>query len=311
LPELRFDGRVAIVTGAGNGLGREHALLLAARGARVVVNDIGASVSGDGADARPAQALVEEIAALGGEAVADHHSVATAEGGRAIVEAALDSYGRLDIVVNNAGILRNKPFEETTPEQLDPLIDVHLRGAFNVTRPAWIHMQSQKYGRIVNTTSASGAFGTPGQSNYGSVKAGLIGFTRVLAAEGEAHNIKANAIAPSGFTRMITHSVQNSQSAQVTDDLVEALRSSLDPAQVSPVVAFLAHEVCSVTGEVYSAGAGQVARIFLGRTRGYSQSSLSIEDVRDHLSEIRDETGYLVPANSLEEMALFFQVASG
>jgi len=299
---LRFEGRVAIVTGAGGGLGREHALLLASRGAKVVVNDIGGSVTGDGRDTGPAEAVAREIRDHGGEAVADTHSVATPEGGEAIVGTALKTYGQVDILVNNAGILRDTLFEDLTPELLDPVIDVHLLGAFHMTRPAWHVMREQGYGRIVNTTSAAGILGTARKSNYGAAKAGLIGLTRVLAQEGAEHDIKVNAIAPIAATRMLTHSMTEplEPAAQA---MMNAVTSKLDPALVSPVVVFLAHEDCPVTGEIYTAGAGQVARFFTARTQGYHHPALSIEDVRDHLAEIRDETGYTVPASPGEEIA--------
>jgi NAD(P)-dependent dehydrogenase (short-subunit alcohol dehydrogenase family) len=307
--ELRFDGKVAIVTGAGNGLGRQHALLLASRGARVVVNDLGSSVTGDGADTGPAEAVAQEIRDQGGQAVADTHSVATREGGEAIVRTALKTYGQVDILVNNAGIVRDVPFQDMTLDDLDPMIDVHLKGAFHVTVPAWQVMRKQGYGRVVNTTSSAGILGSTHKSHYGAAKTGLIGFTRVLAIEGAEHNIRVNAIAPVAATRMLAVNM-----AQAEDDagrrldpanlaMMHAVTSKLDPALVSPMVAFLAHEDCPVTGEIYTAGAGQVARFFTGRTKGYYEPSLSIEDVRDHLTEIRDETGYTTPGDSGEEIA--------
>src|SRR5437868_9472097 len=196
MADLGFDNRVAIITGAGGGLGREHALLLASRGAQVVINDLGGSISGEGGDAGPAHTTAKEIESLGGVAVADTNSVATPEGGEAIVQTALDAFGRIDIVINNAGILRDKTFQNMTPDLIDPVLDVHLKGAFNVTRPAWIKMRAQNYGRVVNTSSNSGLLGNFGQSNYGAAKMGLVGLTRVLAVEGAKSNIKVNAIAP-------------------------------------------------------------------------------------------------------------------
>ncbi len=289
MADIGFDGQVAIVTGAGGGLGREHALLLASRGARVVVNDIGGSVHGEGNDRGPAEAVARTIRDLGGEAVADAHSVATPDGGQAIVDTAVEAFGRVDIVVNNAGILRDKAFHNLTPELLDPVIDVHLRGAFHVTRPAWVKMREQGYGRVVSTSSNSGILGNFGQSNYGAAKMGLVGLTRVLAAEGAKYNIKVNAIAPLARTRM-------------TEDLMGAAAAKLDPALVSPVVAFLAHESVPVTGEVYTVGGGRVARFFVGMTPGYTNPELSVEDVRDHFEQIRDETGYSVPAGPGDEL---------
>jgi NAD(P)-dependent dehydrogenase (short-subunit alcohol dehydrogenase family) len=290
MAELGFDGKVAIITGAGGGLGREHALLLASRGAQVVINDLGGSVSGEGGDAGPAHTTAKEIEGLGGTAVADTNSVATPAGGEAIVQTALDTFGRVDIVINNAGILRDKAFHNMTPDLLDPVLDVHLRGAFFVTRPAWARMREQNYGRIVNTSSNSGILGNFGQSNYGAAKMGLVGLTRVLAAEGARHNIKVNAIAPVARTRM-------------TEELLGAMAERLDPALVSPIVAWLAHEDCPVTGEIYSAAGGRIARMFIGLTEGYYNPKLTVEDVRDQFDRIRDESGYIVPSGPGDEFA--------
>jgi NAD(P)-dependent dehydrogenase (short-subunit alcohol dehydrogenase family) len=291
MADIGFDGRVAIVTGAGGGLGRAHALLLAARGARVVVNDVGGSVSGEGGDAGPAQRVVDEIVAAGGEAVPDTNSVATPEGGAAIVATALEQFGQLDIVVNNAGILRDKTFQNMTPDLLGPVLDVHLKGAFYVTRPAWAHMRERNYGRVVNTSSNSGILGNFGQSNYGAAKMGLVGLTRVLAVEGAKYNIKVNAIAPVAKTRM-------------TEELLGSLGEKIEPATVSPIVAYLAHEDCPVTGEVYSAAGGRIARFFIGLTQGYYNPALTVEDVRDHFAEIRAEDGYVVPSSNSDELSL-------
>jgi NAD(P)-dependent dehydrogenase (short-subunit alcohol dehydrogenase family) len=290
MAEVGFDGRVAIITGAGGGLGRQHALLLASRGAQVVVNDLGGSVSGEGGSEGPAHTTAKEISDQGGVAVADSNSVATPEGGEAIVQTALDAFGRVDVVINNAGILRDKTFQNMTPELLGPVLDVHLKGAFHVTRPAWVKMREQNYGRVVNTSSNAGILGNFGQSNYGAAKMGLIGFTRVLAHEGARYNIKANAIAPVARTRM-------------TEELLGSLADRLDPALVSPIAAWLAHEDCPVSGEIYSAAAGRIARYFIALTDGYFNEHLTLEDVRDHFDQIRDERGYIVPASVGDEFA--------
>lgn len=289
---LGYDGRVAIITGAGGGLGRQHALLMASRGALVVVNDLGGAVDGTGANASAAQKVVDEIVALGGEAVADGNSVATPEGGAAIVQTAIDAFGRVDIVVNNAGILRDKAFHNMAPELLDPVLDVHLKGAFNVTRPAFVKMREQGFGRIVSTSSAAGVFGNFGQTNYGAAKMGLVGFTRVLAVEGARFDIKANAIAPLAMTRM-------------TEDILGGLKDKLDPALVSPLVAFLCHDDCPVSGQLFSVGGGRVAQVFLGETKGYYSPALTPEDVQANWSTITDRSGYAVPNNLGEETALF------
>ena len=310
--ELRFDDEVAVITGAGGGLGKQYALLLSSRGARVVVNDIGGSVTGDGSDAATAGAVVDEIRELGGQAVADTHSVTSPEGGQAIIDTALRAWGRVDIVINNAGIVGDAPFEDMTADPLIPLIDVHLKGAFDVTRPAWTVMRERGYGRILNTSSAAGILGAERMSNYGAAKTGLIGFTRVLAAEGAGHNIKVNAIAPIAYTRMLAHAVdgagrQDDEAAQaILDDLVAQYLQKLDPALVAPVAAFLTHRKCPVSGEIYTVGAGHVARFFVGRTKGFYRSGLSVEDVRDHLDEIRDEAGYTVPRGPADEITELF-----
>jgi NAD(P)-dependent dehydrogenase (short-subunit alcohol dehydrogenase family) len=294
MAELGYDGKVAIITGAGGGLGRQHALLMASRGALVVVNDLGGSVDGTGASTTAAQKVVDEIKGLGGDAIADTNSVATPEGGAAIVQTAIDAFGRVDIVVNNAGILRDKAFHNMEPDLLNPVLDVHLKGAFHVTRPAYVKMREQGYGRIVSTSSAAGIFGNFGQTNYGAAKMGLVGFTRVLAVEGARFNIKANAIAPLALTRM-------------TEDLIGPLAARLDPSLVSPLVAYLTHEDCEASGEVFSVGGGRVANVFLGETQGYYKADLSPEDVRANWSTIMDQTGYSTPRSLAEETALYAQ----
>jgi NAD(P)-dependent dehydrogenase (short-subunit alcohol dehydrogenase family) len=291
MAELGFDGRVAIVTGGGGGLGRQHALLLARRGALVVVNDVGGAVDGTGASADPAQVVVDEIRAAGGEAVTDNHSVSTVEGGEAIVQTAVDAYGRVDIVVNNAGILRDKAFHNLTPDFFEPVLDVHLRGAVHVTRPAWARMREQGYGRVVSTSSSAGLFGNFGQANYGAAKMGLVGLTNVLAVEGARYNLKANVIAPLARTRM-------------TEEVLGKVVEYVDPALVSPVVAWLGHEDCPVSGHIYSVAGGRVARLFVGMAPGYVQADrpLTVEDVRDHFAEIEDPTGFTIPEDAVDEL---------
>jgi NAD(P)-dependent dehydrogenase (short-subunit alcohol dehydrogenase family) len=291
MADLGFDGKVAIVTGAGGGLGRSHVLELARRGALVVVNDLGGAVDGTGSSATAAQAVVDEVKAAGGEAVANYDSVATPEGGRAIVQTALDTFGRVDIVVNNAGILRDASFKNMDADKVGAVLDVHLRGAFNVTQPAWEHMRNQSYGRIVNTSSGAGLFGNFGQTNYGAAKMGLVGLTRVLAVEGAKYGIKANAIAPLAKTRM-------------TEDILGPIAEKVEPEQITPVVAYLVHEDVPVTGEVYSVGGGRVARVFVGLTPGIVDPALTAEVVRDRFAEIRDETGYEVPGELNDELRI-------
>jgi len=293
--ELRYDGRVAIVTGAGGGLGRSHAMLLASRGASVVVNDLGGNVDGSGdGSMSPAEYVVKEIIDAGGKAVADGNTVSTCEGGKDIVQTALDHFGKVDIVINNAGILRDKSFSKMTPELLNPVLDVHLQGSFWTTLAAWEQMKEQNFGRIINTTSSAGLFGNFGQANYAAAKTGVIGLTNVLAIEGEKYNIKANVIAPGALTRM-------------TEDLLAAFTGGdidMSPGQVSPVVAYLCHENCPTSGEIFSASGGRVARVLSGACVGYEDKDLTIEKVSENFDEVRCEKGYIVPGNATEEVGL-------
>jgi NAD(P)-dependent dehydrogenase (short-subunit alcohol dehydrogenase family) len=298
MTEIGFDGQVAIVTGAGHGLGRQHALQLAARGARVVVNDLGGTVDGTGADAGPAQQVADEINAAGGEAVANTDSVASQAGGEAIVQTALDAFGRVDIVVNNAGILRDKAFHNLTPDLLDSVLQVHLYGAFWVTLPAWKLMREQNYGRVINTTSAAGLFGNFGQTNYGAAKMGLVGFTRALAQEGRKRNVLANVIAPGARTRM-------------TEDLLGPMADTLDPEAVTPVVVYLASEQCDVTGQILSVAGGRVSRVVVAEPLGYYSKELTPEQVRDNWDTIASLDDLIVPDNANEEIGQLLNVVNG
>ncbi len=284
---LDLSGRVALVTGAGTGLGRAHAIELARRGARVVINDVGAALDGSPISTTPAESVVGEIRATGGEAVADIHSVVN--DGEAIVATAVDQFGSIDILVNNAGIIRDGTFHKMDAVTFDAVLDVHLRGSVSVTMAAFRRMREQGYGRIVFTTSTSGLLGNFGQSNYGAAKAGVVGLMRVLAIEGGLKGIRSNCIAPIAQTRMTQ--------ATMSDDLGQVLQADL----VAAVVAYLSSEQCELNGEVLSAGGGRVARFFVGMTRGWASSTLSAEDVADHIGEVMDEADYLVPKNVDDE----------
>jgi NAD(P)-dependent dehydrogenase (short-subunit alcohol dehydrogenase family) len=277
-----FEGRVAVVTGAGRGIGRAYALLLGARGAWVVVNDLGGSMEGAGADAQPATSVATEIASGGGAAIPNTADVATVEGADALVAAALHEFGRIDILVNNAGIIRWAGPPEADADNLASHWAVHVGGSFNTTRAAWPHMVEQHYGRIVMTTSA-GIFGLPNNTSYATAKGGVVGLARSLATAGAVHGITVNCVAPAAVTRM----AGTADSPQMAPDLV------------APLVAYLAHEDCPVSGEIYAAGAGRFARIFVAETPGYVQTepAPTIEDVARHWGAINDEIGYEVPAD--------------
>jgi NAD(P)-dependent dehydrogenase (short-subunit alcohol dehydrogenase family) len=296
MSELRFDGRVAIVTGAGHGLGRQHALELTARGAKVVVNDLGGDVHGGGASSGPAQQVVEEITKNGGEAVADPGNVATEDGAQGIVQRALDTFGKVDIVVNNAGILRDRSFKNMSAAEFDAVIAVHLRGSFLVSSAAWSHLRDQAYGRIINTSSPAGLFGNFGQANYSSAKMGLVGLTKTLALEGAKYNIKANAIAPVAYTRM-------------TEDLLGGeFADRLSVELVTPLVAWLAHEDVDASGETYTVGGGRIAKVFVAEGAGFAKKDgLTLEDVRDNWQQINAENPFIVPKNPGEQMTALFQ----
>ncbi|MGF1598217.1 MAG: SDR family NAD(P)-dependent oxidoreductase [Acidimicrobiales bacterium] len=306
--ELRFDGEVALVTGAGGGLGRAHALLLAARGAAVVVNDLGSpTMGGQDRDPGPAEAVVAEIRAAGGTAVADGGSVATRDGGAAMVARALDEFGRLDIVVNNAGIIRNRTFANIGPDELEPVLAVHVEGAFHVTRPAYVHMKAAGYGRIVNTSSGSGLFGAFGQSAYAAAKAAILGLTRTLAIEGARYGIAANAIAPGALTRMTGDVLgDDSPAARRLGIGGGDLDDVLGPHRVAPVVAYLAHRSCTLNGEVLSAAGGRVGRVFVAATPGIVDHELTPERLAARIDEVMSTGDFIVPGSVDDEMGLLF-----
>ncbi|MEY9853180.1 NAD(P)-dependent dehydrogenase (short-subunit alcohol dehydrogenase family) [Leifsonia sp. EB41] len=301
--DLRFDGRVALVTGAGRGLGRAHALLLASRGAKVVVNDFGGSKEGVGSDHGPANDVVAEIVAAGGEAVADTSDVGIEANCHELVATAIREFGRIDIVVNNAGISRWATFPEADADNLERTLDVHLRGTWHTTRAAWPHFQEQGYGRVITTVS-TGMLGLADNLAYATAKGALIGFTRSLAVAGGPQNILVNAIAPNAITR--PSETATKPNIVTSAPLDPARAQAMETGLVSPMVAYLSHESCPVNGEILVAGAKRFSRWFLGITPGWlSDGEPTVEEVAGHWDEINDRDGYYVPA-SLNDWASRF-----
>ncbi|MCY1390563.1 putative short-chain type dehydrogenase/reductase [compost metagenome] len=287
---VRFEDKVVIVTGAGGGLGRAHALLFARHGARVVVNDLGGSAQGEGANASAADRVVAEIRAAGGTAVANHDSVTD---GDKIVQNALDAFGRVDVVVNNAGILRDKSFHKMEDSDWDLVYRVHVEGAYKVTRAAWPHLREQNYGRVIFTASTSGIYGNFGQSNYGMAKLGLYGLTRTLALEGRKNNILVNAIAPTGGTRM-------------TEGLIPPhVFEQLKPELVSPLVVFLSSEQCQDTSGLYEVGGGWMGKVRWERSLGVGfdpREGFAVEDVAANWAQIGNFENAVHPADNIEAL---------
>ena len=284
--ELRFDGRVAVVTGAGRGIGRAHALLLASKGARVVVGDLGCEIDGSGASTEPADDVVREIEANGGEAVASNASVADEQGAASIVAAALDAFGRIDVVVNNAGIFHPAPFGELTCGQFRAMIEVHYLGTLFVAKAAWSHMVAAGYGRIVNTTSES-ILGVPLLSSYGAAKGAIFALTRNLAVEGAPSGIRANCLAPQAGTRM---ALAHGAAMSMPTEMLEQGMATMPPEMNAPAAAFLAHESCALNGEVLHVVPGRISRLVMVDTRGFSKDGITAEDIAAHLDEIMDPT---------------------
>ncbi len=300
MAELRFDDRVAVVTGAGRGLGRAYALLLASRGARVVVSDTGGTISGENPDASVAEAVAKEITTSGGEAVACTESVATAEGGQAIIAAALDRYGRVDILIHNAGNNRYAPLTEMTYEDFDAVLDVHLRGAFHVVRPAFPLMCRAGYGRVVLTSSIGGLYGSRHVANYAAAKAGMIGLSNVIAIEGAGHGVRCNVIVPAALTRL-------------AEGLDTSAYPPMEPDLAAPAAAWLAHESCPLSGEMLVSIAGRVARAFVAETPGVYRQAWTIEQVGEQIDAIRDPADPwilpVVPAGQAEHIQRSFAIA--
>ncbi|MEE9102330.1 MULTISPECIES: SDR family oxidoreductase [Pseudomonas] len=287
---LRFDGKVVIVTGAGGGIGRAHALLFAKHGATVVVNDLGGSTHGEGANASAADRVVAEIREAGGTAIANHDSVTD---GEKIVRQAVEAFGRIDVVVNNAGILRDKTFHKMEDADWDLVYKVHVEGAYKVTRAAWPFMREQGYGRVIFTSSTSGIYGNFGQSNYGMAKLGLYGLTRNLAIEGRKNNIFVNAIAPTGGTRM-------------TEGLIPPqVFEQLKPELVSPLVVYLGSEACQETSGLFEVGGGWIGKVRWERSLGVGfdpRKGFSVEDVAANFAQICDFENAAHPKDNVEAL---------
>lgn len=305
---VSFAGRVAIVTGAGGGLGREYALELARRGARVVVNDLGTTSDGSGGPSKMADKVVAEIRDAGGTAHANYDSVATPSGGKSIVAAALDAFGRVDVLINNAGILRNAALEQLPDSTLDAMLDVHLKGAFYVTRPAFSMMKNQGYGRILFASSAAGMFGNAQQGAYGAAKAGLIGLMNVLSLEGRSHGVLCNALLPTAESRMSEQmpAAQMEVFGALYRSAGEYLGNSSTPAFVAPMAVFLVSELCRSTHGIYSASLGRYARVFIAAGSGWigpRTVAPTADDIAVHFDEIGASEHLSFPESLADEFS--------
>ena len=305
MQKIDFTGQAAIVTGAGRGLGRLYALELARRGASVVVNDLGTSMGGEGSDAGVAGQVVEEIRQAGGTAVASCDSVASPEGGEAIVRAATDSFGRLDAVVSNAGIFHTLPFDEISPQHWRRMLEVHLDGAFYLGQPAYRTMKAQGGGRFVFIASSAGLFGQPNSAHYAAAKAGIQGLANVIAIEGAEHGILANTVLPFGFSRMVTETLGESEQLDAVAEFIKAIA----PEFVVPIVTYLASTRCDFTHQIFSACAGRFARVFVGLAEGWwagAGSRPTAEDIADRLADIAATEPYTIPTSIFDEVAGIF-----
>jgi NAD(P)-dependent dehydrogenase (short-subunit alcohol dehydrogenase family) len=297
---IDFAGQVAIVTGAGRGLGRLYAIELARRGASVVVNDLGGTMHGEGADESVADRVVDEITAAGGSAVASHDSVDSPDGGEAIVHTAVESFGRLDAVVSNAGIFNSVPFDELAPEDWRRMLSVHLDGGFHLAQPAFRVMKKQGYGRFVFISSTAGMFGQHLEAHYAAAKAGLVGLTNIIALEGAPHGILANTVLPTGFSRMVTETVGDTRALEESGFL-----DMIRPELVTPMVVYLASRDCESSHRNYSAIGGRYARVFIGLAQGWLAdrgSEPTADDVAARIDEISATEKFTIPETNYEEV---------
>ena len=297
---IDFSGQVAIVTGAGRGLGRLYALELARRGASVVVNDLGGTMHGNGADRSVADQVVAEIERAGGVAAPSYDSVESPEGGEAIVRTAIQKFGRLDAVISNAGIFDSVPFDELSPAEWRRMLGVHLDGGFHLSQPAFRAMKSRGYGRFVFIVSSAGLFGQPLEAHYGAAKAGLLGLANVVAIEGAQYGILANTVLPFGYSRMVTETVNDPKFLAESGFL-----NAIQPELVVPIVVFLASRVCELSHHNYSAGAGRFARVFVGLAGGWLAergSAPSADDIAAHLTDVSATEPFTVPTSIFDEV---------
>lgn len=307
MPGISFEGRVAIVTGAGGGIGRAHALEIAKRGGSVLVNDLGGDVAGRGGSASMAQQVADEIREAGGKAIANYDTVASTEGCEAIVDQAVSEFGRVDVLINNAGIMRNGSLEETSDEDWDAVVATHLGGSFKLTRAVWPHMKAQSYGRIVYTASSAGIFGNPFVGSYGAAKAGIAGLMNVASLEGAPFGILCNALMPNALSRMAMQAAQDWEGRieGMSDAMPPEIGNSMNPEFNTPLAVYLASEACLVTHNLYSQCLGRFARVFIGAVPGWQshrQSPASVEEIAEHWAEIDDTAhGFAIPLTATEE----------
>jgi len=298
---ISFEGQTVIVSGAGRGLGRLYALDLARRGASVIVNDVGSAMSGEGADQRIADQVVEQIGRGGGTAVASYASVDTPAGGLEIVDTALAAFGRVDAVVSNAGIFHTVPFDDLAVDDWRRMLQVHLDGAFHLSQPAYRQMKEQGYGRFVFIASSAGLFGQPNSAHYAAAKAGTVGLANVIAIEGEPHGILANCVLPFGYSRMVFETVGDRDDLEPDPGFLHAI----EPELVVPMVSYLASRSCELTHHSFSACAGRFARVFVGLGEGWLAdpgSAPTAEDIAAHLADAAADKPYIIPASIFDEV---------